>query len=82
MDCFPMADMDEVTLILGVDKKLYEEGMSAFMQNDYIQNILERCGMLDCNFIHTPGYGLELSEEQPEEHRGIGTTISYAHHVL
>ena len=54
MDCFPMAKMDEISVILGVNKKLYEAGMSAFMPKDYIQSILERYGTLDCNSVHTP----------------------------
>ena len=44
-------------------------------QNDYVQYILQRYGMLGCSSVQTPGYGPELtpgygpelSEERPED---------------
>ncbi len=68
MDRFAMTDMGEVSLILGMSvTRNYEKGTLTITQKDYVHNILERYGMLDCNSVHTPGYGPELSEEQPEE---------------
>ena len=63
--------MGEVSLILRMNvTRTYEEGTLTITQKyyvHYVQNILERYGMLDCNSVHTPGYGPELSEEQPED---------------
>lgn len=62
-----MTDMGEVSLIFGMNVTTnYQEGTLTITQNDYVQSILERYGMLDCNFVHTSGYRLEPSEEQPE----------------
>ena len=48
MDRFAMTDMGEVSLILGMNvTRSYEEGTFTITQKYYIQNILERYGMLD-----------------------------------
>lgn len=36
-------------------------------QNDYALNTFERFSMLESNPVHTPNFGLELSNEEPEE---------------
>ena len=67
MDRFAMTDMGEVSLILAMNvTRSYEEGTLTSTQKYYVQNILDRYGMQDCNSVHTPGYGPELSEEQPK----------------
>ena len=45
----------------------YDEGTFAITQTAYVDSILERVGMQDANAAHTPGYGPELSAEQPED---------------
>ena len=44
----------------------YEERALAITQTAYVDNILERFGMQAANAVHTPGYGPELSAEQPK----------------
>lgn len=39
-------------------------------------NIFGRFGMKDCNPVHTPRYGSELSNEQPEETLLLGATAT------
>ena len=66
---FEMTDMEEVSRILGMEVTcIYDEGTLAIKQKVYVDNILERFGMQDANAAHTPpGYGPELSAEQPED---------------
>ena len=62
-----MTDMGEVSFILGMKvTRDYEQGTSYISLVDFVNRILERFGMKDCNEVHTPGYGSELSNEQPE----------------
>ena len=63
-----MMDMGEVSRILGMEvTRDYDEGTLAITQTAYVNNILERFGMQEANAVHTPGYGPELSAEQPED---------------
>ena len=65
---FEMTDMGEVTRILGMEvKRDYDQGALAITQTDYVENLLERFEMQNANVTHTPGYGQELSSEQPED---------------
>ena len=65
---FEMADMGEVTRILGMEvKRDYDQGTLAITQTDYVENLLDRFEMQNENVAHTPGYGQELSSEQPED---------------
>ena len=65
---FEMTDMGEVSRILGMGfTGDYDEGTLAIAHTAYVDNILERFGMQDANAAHTPGYGPELSAEQPED---------------
>lgn len=67
-DRFEMKDMEEVRLILGIEvERDCDEGTAAITQKSYIGFILERFGMQDCNPVSTPGYGPELSAEQPND---------------
>ena len=62
-----MTGMGEVSRILGIEvTRDYDERKLAITQTAYADNILERFGMQDTNAAHTPGYGPELSAEQPE----------------
>ena len=64
---FAMTDMGEASVLLG--KKVtrdYKQGTLPISQVNYVNSILERFGMKDCNPVHTPGYGSEISNEQPE----------------
>ena len=42
-------------------------GTLAITQTDYVENLLERFEIQNANVAHTPGYGQELSSEQPED---------------
>ena len=65
---FEMTDMGELSRILGMEvTRDYDEGTLAITQTAYGDNILERFGIQDANAAHTPGYGPELSAEQPED---------------
>ena len=65
---FEMTDMGEVSRILGMElTRDYDEGTLAITQTAYVDIILELFGMQDANAAHTPGYGPELSAEQPED---------------
>ena len=65
---FEMTDMGEVSRILRMEAtRDYDEGTLPITQTAYVDNILERFGMQDANAAHTPGYGPELSVEQPED---------------
>ena len=65
---FEMTDMGEVSRILGMEvTRDYGEGTLAITQTAYVDNILERFGLQNANAAHTPGYGPELSAEQPED---------------
>ena len=67
-DRFEMTDMGEVSRVLGIEvKRDYEEGTLAISQGPYVSTILERFGMQEANPVSTPGYGAELSMDQPED---------------
>ena len=66
-EIFEMTDMGEERRILGMEvTRDYDEGTLAITQTAYVDNILERFEMQDANAAHIPGYGPELSAEQPE----------------
>ena len=63
-----MTDIGEASRIFEMEvTRDYDEGTLAITQTTYVNNILERFGMQDANAAHTPGYGPELSAEQPED---------------
>ena len=65
---FEMTDMEKISRILGMEvTRDYDEGTLAITRTTSVDNILERFGMQDVNAAHTPGYGPELSAEQPED---------------
>ena len=65
---FEITDMGEVSRILGMEvTRDYDEGTLVITQTAYVDNILKRFGMQDANAAHAPGYGPELSLEQPED---------------
>ena len=65
---FEMTEMGEVNRILGKEvKRDYDQGTLAMTQTDYVENLLERFEMQNAKVAHTPGYGQELSSEQPED---------------
>ena len=64
-DRFEMTDMGEVKRILGIDvQRDYEQGTLAISQEHYVNTLLERFGM---NPVSTPGYGAEISTNQPQD---------------
>jgi len=65
---FKMVDMGEVSLVLGMEmKRNREKGTLTISQEAYRKSILERFGMSDCKPTSTPGYGPEISNNQPED---------------
>ena len=67
-DWFAMTDMGEVSHLLGEKvTRDYKQGTISISQVNYVNSIVETFGMKDCNPVHTPGYGCELSNQQPEE---------------
>ena len=65
-DRFEMTDMGEVKRILGIDvQRDYEQGTLAISQEHYVNTLLERFGMQEANPVSTPGYGAEISTNQP-----------------
>ena len=62
---FKMTDMGPASLVLGMEiKKDCEQGTLTISQEAYSKSILERFEMSDCKPTSTPGYGLELSNNQ------------------
>ncbi|CAM9934493.1 unnamed protein product, partial [Sphacelaria rigidula] len=59
-----MTDFGDATKILGIDiiqdKQL---GTISISQGPYVMSLLQKCGMSDCNAVHTPGIGNELTAE-------------------
>ena len=65
---FKMTDMGAVSLVLGMEiKRDLERGTLTISQEAYSKSILERFGMSECKPSNTPGYGPELSNQQPDE---------------
>ena len=65
---FKMTDMGPASLVLGMEiKRDCEQGTLTISQEAYSKSILERFGMSDCKPTSTPGYGPELSNNQPED---------------
>lgn len=65
---FAMVGFGEIGPILGMSVcRDYGKILPTISQEDYLQSILKRFGMLECNTINTPRYWRELSNEQPEE---------------
>ena len=44
-----------------------EKGVITISQKDYTEDVVQRCGMEGCNPAYTPGVGLGLPLNQPEE---------------
>ncbi|CAB1114413.1 unnamed protein product [Ectocarpus sp. CCAP 1310/34] len=67
-DRFEMTDMGEVKRILGIDvERDYEQGTLAISQEHFVNTLLERFGMQEANRVNTPGYGAEISTNQPQD---------------
>ena len=65
---FKMTDMGEASFVLGIEIKRDRQLCTlTISQEAYSKSILERFGMLDCKPTSTPGYGLELSNQHPED---------------
>ena len=68
MNRFLMADMGNVSLVLGMGvTRDREKGTVTITQEKYAKSLLERYGMASCNSMYTPGAGKELSLNQPED---------------
>ena len=68
MGKFKMTDMDDGSLVLGVQvTRDRERSTLTITQENYTKFILDRLGMESWNPLSTPGFSSELSVEQPEE---------------
>ena len=65
---FKMTDTGTVSLVLGIEIiRDLERGTITILQEPFSKSILERFGMSECKPTNTPGYGHELSNQQPDE---------------
>ena len=65
---FKTTDMGEGSLVLGIEiKRDRQLGTLTTSQEAYSKSILERFGISYCTPTSTPGYGLKLSNKQPED---------------
>ena len=65
---FKMTDMGAVSLVLGMEiNRDLDRGTLTISQETYSNSILERFGMSESKPTNTPGYGLKLSNQQPDE---------------
>ena len=68
MGKFKMTDMDDGSLVLGVQvTRDRERGTLTITQENYTKFILDMLGMGSWNPLSTPGFSSELSVKQPEE---------------
>lgn len=68
MEQFQKSDLGDVSLVLGMPvTRDRENGTLTITQADYTESILARFGMEPCKPTAIPGFGSELSTEQPAE---------------
>ena len=90
---FKTTDMGAVWLVLDMEiKRDLERGTLTISQEAYYKSILGRFGMSECKPTNTPGYGPELSNQQPDEtlldeeekkrYQGIVGCLMYISQVL
>ena len=90
---FKMTDMGEASLVLGMEiKRDREAGTLTISQEAYCKSILEQFGMSNCQPTSTPGYGSEISNNQPKDtllngeetrkYQGIVGSLMYIPQVL
>ena len=88
-----MTDMGAVPLVSGMEiKRDLERGSFTIYHDACSKSILERFGISECKPTNTPGYGPELSNQQPEEtlldeerrklYQGIVGCLKYVFRVL
>ena len=68
MKRFKMTDMGDVSLVLGMQvTRDRQQKTMTISQENYTRSILEKFGMADCKPVSTPGFGQDLSTNQPEQ---------------
>ena len=67
MEKFKMTDVGDVSFVLRMQITRDRETKTSTISQEYTKSILERFGMANCKPVGTPGFGSELSTEQPEE---------------
>ena len=71
---FDMTDLGEVKSILGMSiKRNRNKGVLTIDQSAYLQSVLERFGMADCNPVSTPMEPGKHYEETPDDEEGFKT---------
>ena len=64
MEKFTMRDFGDATRILGIEIFQDEERSTiSITQTPYVLSLLDKYGIADCNLVHTPGIGNELTAE-------------------
>ncbi|CAM9191935.1 unnamed protein product [Sphacelaria rigidula] len=67
MKRFKVTDMGGDSLVLGMQvTRDRQEKTIMISHENYTRSILEKSGMADCKPVSTPGFGKELSTNQPE----------------
>ena len=90
---YKMTDIGAMSLVLSMEIKQDPEcGTLTIPQDAYSKSIPERFGLTECQPTNTPGYGPELSNQQPAEpqldqeetkrYQGIVGCLMYAVQVL
>ena len=92
MDKFKMADMGDVSLVLGMQITRDWEKKTLTISQEYTKSILERFGMANCKPVGTPGFGSEvstkklektlLSKEETQRYQAIKGSVMYLAHIL
>ena len=64
MEKFTMRDFGDATRILGIEIFQDKERITiSITQTPYVLSLLDKYGIADCNLVHTPGIGNELTAE-------------------
>lgn len=79
---YKMKDLGELTSILGMEvRREREKGTIEIRQTAYIDKLLERFGMVDCNSVKTPAEGVlvkEASAIKDKEYMRLVGSLLYA----
>ena len=89
---FKMADMGDVSLVLGMQITRDWEKKTLTISQEYTKSILERFGMANCKPVGTPGFGSEvstkklektlLSKEETQRYQAIKGSVMYLAQIL
>ena len=82
MEKFAVTDLGDVSQILGIEvKRDKAAGTIELSQGQYTRSVLKRFNMSDCNLVHVPGIGRELSA-QPEGRVLLNETMTTLYQAI